>query len=154
MARELCSNPLDTEYVLVSQRPIDLLPTKKTKCKRLHNIEIQFSNDNKYLMAKSSSNHLCWIWDITKLQLYTVLLHDHPLLSTIWSPKSEKTPSLMILTTSGLLHLWTFKGVLCLSLPPLDKDYGKVKAVQWNPVGKALAITCQDGVVCCRVGKK
>ena len=153
IARELCSTPLDTEYVLVQERPIDLLPNKKSKCKRLHNIDLQFSKDNKYLMAKSSSNHLVWIWDIHRLQLYSILVHDSPISSTIWSPLTEKIHSLMILTTKGLLHLWTFKGVLCLSLPPLDKDYGRIKDVQWNPVGKALAITCQDGIVCCRIGK-
>ena len=153
IARELCSTPLDTEYVLVQERPIDLLPNKKSKCKRLHNIDLQFSKDNKYLMAKSSSNHLVWIWDIHRLQLYSILIHDSPISSTIWSPLTEKIHSLMILTTKGLLHLWTFKGVLCLSLPPLDKDYGRIKDVQWNPVGKALAITCQDGIVCCRIGK-
>ena len=29
VARELCRNPLDTEYLSISDRPIELLPTKR-----------------------------------------------------------------------------------------------------------------------------
>ena len=100
--------------------------------------------------GKQVSRYIRNLW----LRLHSILVHQSPILSTVWNPKSEKLSSLLILTTDGLLHVWTRKGALCLSLPPLDQDYGKIKSVQWNPLGKALALTCQDGIVCCRVGKK
>ena len=97
---------------------------------------------------------MIWIWNISKLSLQNILVHQKPILYTLFSPKSEKLMSLIILTTDGLLHVWTDRGALCLSLPLLDQDYGKIKSFQWNPLGRALALTCEDGVVCCRVGNK
>lgn len=152
VARELCRNPLDTQYVSVLQRPVEILPMKKSSHKRCPTVDIEFSHDNKYLVAKANSNHTCWIYEMSKLQLHSILVHEKPLNCTTWSPKTEKLTSLMIVTTNGSLHVWTPNGALCLSLPPLDEDYGKLKQVQWNPLGKALALTCEDGVVCCRIG--
>ena len=60
----------------------------------------------------------------------------------------------MILSNDGSLHFWTPNGAICFSLPPFEKDYGKVKSIQWNPLGKALALTAEEGVICCRVGSK
>lgn len=152
VARELCRNPLDTQYVSVQQRPVEILPIKKSSHKRSPTVDIEFSADNKYLMAKASSNHTCWIFEMSTLKLHSILVHEKPIQCSVWSPSREKLTSLMILTTNGSLHVWTAQGALCLSLPPLDEDYGKLKQVQWNPLGKALALTCEDGIICCRVG--
>ena len=138
----------------VTERPLELLPTKRPNShKRIPTVELEFSTNNQFLLARCNSHHTCWIWEVSRLKLHTILVHQSPILSTVWNPKSEKLTSLLILTNEGLLHVWTSKGALCLSLPPLDQDYGKIKAVQWNPLGRALALTCHDGIVCCRVGK-
>ena len=91
-------------------------------------MELEFSTNNQYLLARCNSHHICWIWELAGLKLHSILVHQGPILSTVWNPKSEKFPSLLILTAEGLLHVWTRKGALCLSLPPLDQDYGKIKA--------------------------
>ena len=67
-----------------------------------------------------------WIWEVSQMKLHSVIVHQSPILSTIWNPKSEKLTSLLILTNDGLLHVWTSKGALCLSLPPLDQDYQSI----------------------------
>lgn len=155
IARELSSKTcLETEYIPITDRPLQLLEKSKSNFfKKLPSVDIEFSHDSKFILAKSSSNHICWIWDVNKLTLKTILLHQKPLTATIWSPSGEKLTSLTILTNDGGLHIWSPDGVLCLALPPLDRDYGKIKSLQWNPLGRALAMTCLDGVVCCRVGK-
>lgn len=143
---------MDSEYVPVCDRPVDLLPAKRSK--RIPLVEMEFSTDNNFLVAKSSSDHILWIWEVSKLRLHSILIHQKPIQSIQWSPRSEKVCSLLILTSDGLLHVSSSLGAICLSLPPLDKDYGKIKGVQWNPLGRALALTCEDGIVCCRVGLK
>ena len=154
VARELCRNPLDTEYVGVKQRPVELLPAKKSAYKKVPTVELEFSTDNKYLLAKSNLTHVVWIWEVQSLKLSSILVHQKSLAQTLWSPRGEKLTSLLILTTDGMMHLWTSHGAICLSLPPLDQDYGKIKGIEWNPLGRALALTCQDGIVCCRVGSR
>ena len=82
-----CRNPVDTEYQIMSERPLQLLNMKNTGYKRIPTVELEFSNDNTYLIAKSMTNHLVWIYRISNLTLDSILLHQKPIVQTSWSPR-------------------------------------------------------------------
>ena len=68
----VCRNPVDTEYQIMSERPLQLLNMKNTGYKRIPTVELEFSNDNTYLIAKSMTNHLVWIYFNSKEGLFTL----------------------------------------------------------------------------------
>ncbi len=120
------------------------------------NVSLVFSNDNNYLLAMPATpelSHICWIYSVRKLTLEAVLVHDSPIVNATWSPSHEAPTSLILITSAGNVYAWTKFGAVRVELPPLDRDYGRVKSLQWNPLGKAMAFGAEAGVVCCRVAK-
>ena len=80
-------NPVDTEYQIMSERPLQLFNMKNTGYKRIPTVELEFSKDNTYLIAKSMTNHLVWIYRISNLTLDSILLHQKPIVQTLWTPR-------------------------------------------------------------------
>ena len=157
IAKEWANPGLEFEYVVVNERPVQLTPisTKERSPNKLGVSLMSFSPDGLYLCVKSDTlPSTVFIWNVVELSLMSVVVHRHPVVSCQWSPTGSRfTNKLLILTgDSSMLHCWTPKGVACMGLPAMDKDY-QVNEIQWNPQGKAIALIGKSSIVCCQVGK-
>ena len=87
--------------------------------------------------------HAVWIWDMTTLELSTVLIHQNQVKSFKFSPNSQ---TLIIGTGQSRVFVWTPKGACVVDLPrnemsmqaPVDLH---VQRILWNPRGANLVFT-------------
>ena len=169
LARELVTNKqasgANFEYTAV-RGPLNIskLSSGKTATKSRSKftpsaplVNLTFSENNHYMFAQplsSEFSNTCWIWDVRRLKLEAILVHQSPIISAVWSPATESQTSLVLVTLSGRVYVWSKVGAMRISFPfSLERDFGLVKQVQWNPLGKALGVTAENGIICCRVSK-
>ena len=156
IAKELTSKRLETEYVSIYKRPVQVATTKSMKVSKIcYGItEMKFSPNGLYLYVHSDSMPTAaFVFDVMNLKLDTVLAHRHPIVKCDWGPEREKNQLMILTMDDGMLHAFTTHGVVCLGLPSIDRDY-QAHDMMWNPKGKAVALVGKNSVVCCRVGTK
>jgi len=149
---------LDTRYLLVEDRPVQLVPSAATTISNSGVTKMSFSPDGLYLaVCLGSLPAVVFIWDVLELSLQTVIVNRQKVTDTQWSPTGRgHSNRLLVLTqNSSMLHCWTPTGVACLSLPKVNKlDNYTANSLQWNPRGKSVALISKQSVVVCQVGGK
>ena len=76
---------------------------------------IEWSFDSHYLATKCESMpNAVWIWDMTTLELSTILIHLNNVKSFKFSPNSQ---TLVIGTGQSRVFVWTPKGACVVDLP-------------------------------------
>ena len=105
---------------------------------------IEWSYDSQFLATKcESAPNAVWIWDMTKLELNTLLIHMDQVRSIKFSPNSQ---TLIIGTGKSRVFVWTPKGACVVDLPKNDitmqtpKDLN-VSNINWNPRGSNLVFS-------------
>jgi WD40 repeat protein len=83
-----------------------------------------------------------WIWDMTTLELASVLIHTSPVKSFKFSPSSN---DLYVVTGSGRVYTWAPQGASVIELP--QSGFGKdlisnttLNKVRWNPNARNLLL--------------
>lgn len=81
-----------------------------------------------------------WIWDLTTLELHTVLIHLNQVKSFKFAPHSQQ---LIIGTGQSRVFAWTPSGSCVIPLPQyMDVSSGlHVQRVRWNPRGTNLVFS-------------
>jgi len=147
---------LDTRYLLVEERPVQLVPSAATTISNSGVTKMSFSPDGLYLaVCLGSLPAVVFIWDVLELSLQTVIVNRQKVTDTQWSPTGRGYSNRLLVLTqnSSMLHCWTPTGVACLSLPKVNKlDNYTANSLQWNPKGKSVALISKQSVVVCQVG--
>jgi len=153
IAKEWTSKRIDTQYITIDQRPVQLASTKTQTTTSLYGInEINFSPNGLYLsFTDDSMPRAVFVFDVLNLRIDTVLAHRHPVVKIEWGPAKDKSQLMILTQDDGILHAFTPHGVACLGLPSINKDY-EAHDMAWNPKGKALALIGKNNVICCRIG--
>ena len=105
---------------------------------------MEWSYDSQYLATKCESMpNAVWVWDMTKLELKTLLVHLDQVKSFKFSPDSH---TLVIGTGKSRVFVWTPKGACVVDLPKneISMQFAKdlnVSKVSWNPQGKNLVFS-------------
>mmetsp|Transcript_481 Transcript_481/g.1053 ORF Transcript_481/g.1053 Transcript_481/m.1053 type:complete len:436 (-) Transcript_481:31-1338(-) len=108
---------------------------------------VAWSGDNKYLVTRNDNMPTSvWIWDMTRLELVTVLLQKDPVKSVDWDPVHNR---LALCTGGTRVFLWAPEGASCVHIPLPDFQ---ANAVQWNPIGTAFALTGRETFCCAFLG--
>jgi len=76
-----------------------------------------------------------WIWDMTTLELASVLIHQNPIKSFKFSPNSN---DLYIVSGSGRVYTWAPSGASVIELPQSGfgasaKSRSNLHSIKWNP---------------------
>ena len=154
IAKEWTSKRIDTQYVSIDKRPVQLAQTKSSKSVvELYGIkDIKFSPNGLYMaIINDSMSTSVYIFDVINLRVDTVLAHRYPVIKCEWGPGKDKSQLMILTQDDGILHAYTPHGVACLGLPTINKDY-EAHEIVWNPKGKAIALVGKTSVVCCRIG--
>lgn len=76
---------------------------------------MEWSYDSQYLATKCEDMpNAVWVWDVTTLELSSVLIHLNPVKSFKFAPQSH---SLYIATGQKRLFVWTSGGACVIELP-------------------------------------
>ena len=105
---------------------------------------IEWSFDSQYMATKCETMpNAVFVWDMTQLQLATILIHLNPVLSFKFAPHSQQ---LYIGTGQPRVFMWSPKGACVIDLP--RNEYAaqgpnavSVKRILWNPRGSNLVFT-------------
>ena len=154
IAKEWTSKRIETQYLSIDKRPLQLASTKVEKNgTNIYGInEMKFSPNGLYLsLTNDSVPTAVFVFDIINLRIDTVLAHRHQVVKCEWGPGKDKSQLIILTQDDGMLHAYTPHGVACLGLPSINKEY-EAHEMLWNPKGKALALVGKNSVVCCRIG--
>ena len=152
IAKEWTSKRMETEYVSINKRPVQLATTKKNTTNVYGINEMKFSSNGLYLcLTNDSMPTAAFVFDVMNLRMDTVLAHRHPVVKCEWGPGRDKNQLMILTLDDGILHAYTPHGVVCLGLPSINRDY-EANDMLWNPKGKAIALVGRNSVVCCRIG--
>lgn len=83
-----------------------------------------------------------WIWDMTTLELASVLIHLNPVRSFKFSPSSN---DLYIVTGSGRVYTWAPQGASVIELPQAGLGSEAISKssllkIKWNPNASNLLL--------------
>lgn len=83
-----------------------------------------------------------WVWDMTTLELASVLIHEHPVRSFSFSPSSN---DLYIVTGQGRVYSWAPMGASVIELPQQgigqeSINQSKLYKIKWNPNCKNMLL--------------
>ena len=77
--------------------------------------KIEWSYTTHYMASKCDNMpHTVWIWDMTTLELASVLIHTSPVKNFSFSPTSN---DLYIVTGQGRVYTWAPLGASVIELP-------------------------------------
>lgn len=100
---------------------------------------LAWSADGHYLATRSDDrSHTLWIWDVTRLELTSILIHASPIKSVTWDPTGA--PRCAIACSSCSLAVWTPYGASYMSLSTLSPSL-KVSMVRWSGDGKTVILS-------------
>lgn len=97
---------------------------------------LQWSYTSHYLATQSEqSPATVWIWDMTTLELASVLIHQHPVKDFKFSPHSN---DLYLVTGAGRVYTWAPLGASVVELPQsgfgnMDISMIGLHKIIWNP---------------------
>ena len=111
---------------------------------------MDWSFDSAFLATKCESMpNVVWIWDLTTLQLSTVLIHINAVKSFKFAPQSHQ---LVIGTGQSRVFCWTPKGACVIDLPRNEAATHlqvclSVNKVMWNPRGTNLFLSDKSSAI-------
>ena len=105
--------------------------------------KMEWSYTTHYLASKCDQMPTAvWIWDMTTLELASVLIHLNPVKSFKFSPN---TNDLYIVTGSGRVYTWSPQGASVIELP--QGGFGNdainkscLNNIKWNPNSSNLLL--------------
>lgn len=101
---------------------------------------LAWSADGQYLATRSDDRpQSLWIWDITRLELTSVLIHSSPVKTVTWDPSGA--PRCAIACSSPSLAVWTPYGASYMPLPTADAPSFKVSTVRWSADGETVMVS-------------
>mmetsp|Transcript_17342 Transcript_17342/g.33382 ORF Transcript_17342/g.33382 Transcript_17342/m.33382 type:complete len:435 (-) Transcript_17342:1765-3069(-) len=108
---------------------------------------VAWSGDNRYLVTRNDNMPTTvWIWDMSRLELATVLIQIDPVKSIDWDPVHCR---LALCTGGPKIFLWAPEGSSCVHIPLPDFQCCHVK---WNPTGTAFVLTDRETYCCAFLG--
>lgn len=142
-------------YKTVHERPVYLDIVKPDP--RKSNVKagvglMEWSGCGRYLASRNDSlTSGLWIWDISNVQLASLLIHSEAVRQISWDPQS---PRLAAVTGGSNLYFWTPAGSAVGRVPPVCRgEMGGITQVRWNPRGKAIALSSKEQTVLCRLSQ-
>jgi WD40 repeat protein len=104
---------------------------------------LRWSADGKFVATRNDNMPTAvWIWDVTCLELTTVLIQTDEVLSMAWSVEGHR---LIICTASTRVFLWSPDGASCIHVP---LPSFQAHSVQWSPGGGSFVLTDKDAFCC------
>lgn len=108
---------------------------------------VAWSGDSRWLVTRNENMPTAaWIWDMSRLQLATVLLQKDPIKSLHWDPVHVR---LALCTGGSRIFLWSPEGSSCVHIP---LPGFRCSTVHWNPTGTAFVLTDRDTFCCAFLG--
>eukprot|EP00825_Cyclidium_porcatum_P005999 TRINITY_DN12947_c0_g1_i4.p1 TRINITY_DN12947_c0_g1~~TRINITY_DN12947_c0_g1_i4.p1 ORF type:complete len:438 (+),score=78.06 TRINITY_DN12947_c0_g1_i4:103-1416(+) len=140
------NNKTTTRYVIVEEQ-LKLKTEKYQNDKPNPPIgisDIQWSYDDNFIASKSCSMpNTIWIWEISTLELKSVLIHQNPVKTFMWSPSSL---NLVICTGKNQINIWSPDAGSICDLPFQGKLFN-VNKLQWSQNGKVMILTDKIDIV-------
>lgn len=114
---------------------------------------LSFSPCGKYIMSKNDSiPNALFIWDLSKLSLYSIILQMKQITCASWNPVTGisgvagQASQLCLVTGGDKMYLWSDEGCSCVDIPVEDFTVGKIV---WSDNGTAAALIGRDSMCCC-----
>lgn len=86
-----------------------------------------------------------WVWDMTTLELASVLIHLYPVKSFKFSPQSN---DLYIVTGSSKVYKWSPTGSSVIELPQSSQaKHQNLSKIKWNPNSRNLLLMDKSEVL-------
>lgn len=104
---------------------------------------MSWSFDGSYIATRCDSMpSVVWIWETSRLELASLLLHTRVVRAVQWCPTSNR---LVICTGDSKLYLWTPDGASCVHIPlPGFRATG----LCWHPDGSSIVLTSREEFCC------
>ena len=88
-------------------------------------------------------NETLWIWDIGKLKLCSLMVHQSAVRNAEWDPTK---PRVAFCTGNDMLYMWSPAGASCVQIPA---ENFCVQNLRWNPNGDSLVLIDKDKFCVC-----
>lgn len=111
---------------------------------------VEWSINGRYILSRSDSMpSVLWIWDMSCLSLFALLIQRKPIRSAAWDPSSDR---LALCTNSSNMYFWSKDEVCseeasCVQLPKELSEF-VVSDFQWSGDGHRVLLKSKN-LVCC-----
>jgi len=149
----LPSSPAATKYEIQANHSEISLPSIKVPPSKPNPKQgvgvIKFSLDNRYIVTVNDNMPcIAWLWDIERLSLQSVLIHNQPIKDLNWDPVE---PRLAVCTGGNRFYMWTAEGAMVVPLPSSTENFG-VDSVSWHPRGESIHLVGKERMCLCFCG--
>lgn len=104
---------------------------------------LEWSFDGSFISSKEDSfPNLVWIWEIKKLKLNSILIHNQEVRSMKWNPLQNQ---IAFCTGIQKINLWSIEGCCSVIVP---EDNFIVQNLKWNYNGKCLLLCDHSNFIC------
>lgn len=106
---------------------------------------IAFSSDNRYLATRNDNQPTAvWVWDISRLSLCSLLLHEHHVRCMAWDPAQTR---LAIATGTNKIYMWSPEGSLAVVMP--NEAAFPIQQLQWQKDGSTMLLLSDTEMCVC-----
>lgn len=108
---------------------------------------MEWSADGRYLATRNDNMPTAvWVWDITRLELASVMLTLEPVRSVAWDPVQ---PRLATCSGGKRVYVWSPEGASCVQVPLPGFLCSKLA---WSPRGSSFLLSDRDTFCCAYIG--